>query len=61
MELIDTIVSFESDLDEEHDATKCENYRNGFDGPYCIWHSHECFGPCCDWELSDFWKNKKGY
>lgn len=63
MGLMDTIVSFEEDqsADEQHDATKCENFRYGYQGPYCIWHEDECCGPCSDWNLSDFWRTKKGY
>ena len=60
MGLIDTIQQYESDLIEET-CEKCENYRNGWNGPYCVNHECEPMGPCLDWELSEFWYNKKGY
>lgn len=63
MGLMDKIIGFEQEqkLDEEYDPTKCENYRNGYEGPYCVWHQEECIGPCNDWELGEFWQKRKGY
>lgn len=42
---------------------KCEEYRNGFEGPYCVWRECECDpeGCCDDFEFADFWRTKRGY
>ncbi len=60
MGLIDTIANFENSLDEEN-CEKCENYRNGFDGPYCTYWETEPMGPCEIFHFSEFWEKKRGY
>ena len=53
-------MEFEEDVFEQV-CEKCENYRNGFDGPYCLTWNDSPSGPCKYWILSDFWETKRGY
>lgn len=59
MNLMDSIREFEEDSSKE--CSKCENYRQGYEGPYCVFYEEEPLGPCSNWVLSAFWKNKRGY
>lgn len=60
MGLIDCIENFENNVNERT-CEKCENYRNGFEGPYCVFYESEPMGPCDMWHFSEFWETKRGY
>ena len=62
MGLLDQISNLEETEDIEK-CCKCEEYREGFDGPFCMWHHCECSpNDWCDaFEFADFWKTKRGY
>lgn len=54
-----SIKEFEENSTKE--CSKCENYRQGYEGPYCVFYEEAPLGPCDNWVLSAFWKNKRGY
>lgn len=64
MDLIGIIEDFENEQDIlEETCEKCENFRNGYDGPYCMFCGCEpLMTMTCDaFEFSEFWKTKRGY
>lgn len=61
MNAMDQILALEAD--EEDRCEKCTEFRNGYQGPYCVLMRSECspWDICGSYELSDFWKTKRGY
>ncbi|WP_296846955.1 hypothetical protein [uncultured Methanobrevibacter sp.] len=39
---------------KERKCLYCENYRDGFSGPYCVEWEEEPMGPCDFFEFNDF-------
>lgn len=62
MDLLNRIQELEETEDVEK-CYKCTEFRNGYDGPYCMFLERNCDpeGCCSSFTFAEFWDTKRGY